>query len=380
MFQKFSWKHLLPVGLLAAVFMASYWFFSGEPIPVSIGIFAAVLVSSLPIPWLLSCPVALWRARKKALAAGIELPDKDLLAALARMDTLLLGRCGIITSGEPYIASTTPIGTNRAALLTMAASAEREAKHPIGKAIVKFAEEHNLRIVDPVTTNEMPGKGIEAIVNRSPIRVGRPDWLQEEGISLEAEYLTRADQISVKGLQPIFVTDSRYLRGILVLDDDIQPGIVPALRDIRQMGIRTVLLTSDNARIARATEKQIEVDEAHGNVTAVGWQKEVRARQSRGNCVAVLGAPSFGEDSLVAPDADLGVTPLADVATLVTIARHAMRIVHQNQTISVITAIMLLLPSMGLLHAFGGPFMPPFLPAIVLVLVSILILVNSLRA
>jgi len=373
-----SWYLIVLLGFGLACCLGIYWWLELD-FATGLGVAVATLCAVLPLPWLLARPIVLWRAASQARAQGISLSDKNIVAELADIDTLVVSRRGTITSGRPYIAEMIPEGLSRGALISMAAAAEQGATHPIGQAIVKFAHDHELKLPTPTAVNEVPGQGVESIVNRFPVRVGRPEWLQREGIELDAAYLTRADQLSARGRQPIFVANGQYIRGILVFDDDISRETVHAIHALQREGLRVVVLTADNQRLAHATEKHTNVDTAQGNLTPAAKAQEVQNLRLHGETVAVLAEPEQEDAALMQADLALPGLTLTELAHLLPLSQRATQIIRQNRRLAVIFSLLLLIPATGLLYTFGGPFLPPLFAAISLAVICLLISVNSLR-
>ena len=344
------------IALGMAACLATYWWLDTGDFDTGLGVFFSVLLACLPLPWLLSRPLALWRAAQQARPHGIELADRSVLTELADAEILVVSRRGTITSGHPYLAETTPEGTSRASLLSMAAAAERQATHPIGRAIVQFADKHQLKQPQPMMANELPGQGVESMIQRITVRVGRPEWLQREGIRLDAAHLTRIDQLSARGRQPILVTYDSYLRGTLVFDDDVSRDTIAAIESELAQGAKGI-----------------------GELTPAAKAQEVQNLRLAGQTVAVLVNEEKDALMLERADAPLRNLTLPQVATLLPLSRKASHIIRQNHKFAIVATILMLLPASGFLHVFGGPFLSPLIAVIILVVTTLLIFINSLR-
>ncbi len=378
--QTHSWRLLLLLGLGLACALGTYWWLeTGQP-TLAVSVAAATLIAVLPLPWLLARPLVLWRAQRQARALGITLTDKNILAELALIDTLVISRRGTITSGQPYIANMIPEGLSRNALISLAAAAEQGAGHPIGQAIVAFATAHELTLPTPATCNELPGRGVEAMINRLPVRVGRPEWLQKEGIELDAAFLTRADQISTRGRQPIFVANGQYIRGILIFDDEIADSTIAAIHSLQRAGMRVVLLTADNQRLARATEKRTQVDAAQGNLTPTAKAQEVQNLRLHGETVAVLADAAEEEAALAQADLALTGLTLPELAQLLPRSQHTAHRLRQGHILALLCTLVLLALASGLVHTFGGPLLGVAGAAAGLGVSCLIVALNSLRS
>ena len=394
-----SFRYLAALDLLLAAGMSIYWLSAGETAADALQVFLAILTAGLPIPLWLSSPLALARGTAKAKKQDILLRSSAVLSEASHLDTLAVSKNGVVTEGAPYVAALIPEGTSQSSLLCMAASAEYESRHPLGQAIRQSAVERSLPVQPPAACNEFPGCGVEALVARSSIRVGKPAWLQEEDVHISADLLTKADQISLRGQTTVFVANSKYCRGIIVLDDTIPQDNLAAFRKLQRQGLRLILLTGDSKRTANAIRRQAGLDDARPNLSPQDRVREIQLLQARGATVAMIGQGASSR--LAMAEADLCIQirmtentsesqppadiilqsgKLWDLAVLLDISRKAMRVVRQNRIVAVITWLVLLPPALGLFHAFGDPFLPPGGALAGQLLAALLTLANSLRA
>ena len=254
-------RYFTVLAVLLAAGMSGYWYSTGLPLPETINIFAAILLAGLPIPLWLSRPVALARGAKRAAKEDIDLASPAVIAETAKIDTLAVAKGGIVTEGRPYVAALVPEGISQGALLALAASAVRDSSQPLYQAIYQTAIERRLHLQRLSAANEFPGYGVEALINRSPLRVGRGEWLQEEGIEISANLLTKADQLSQRGQTTVFVANDKYCRGIIAMADEIPQDNITAFHKFHRQRLKLVMLTSDSRRTANAVRKQAAIDE-----------------------------------------------------------------------------------------------------------------------
>lgn len=398
-------RYFTVLAVLLAAGMSGYWYSTGLPLPETINIFAAILLAGLPIPLWLSRPVALARGAKRAAKEDIDLASPAVIAETAKIDTLAVAKGGIVTEGRPYVAALVPEGISQGALLALAASAVRDSSQPLYQAIYQTAIERRLHLQRLSAANEFPGYGVEALINRSPLRVGRGEWLQEEGIEISANLLTKADQLSQRGQTTVFVANDKYCRGIIAMADEIPQDNITAFHKFHRQRLKLVMLTSDSRRTANAVRKQAAIDEAHANLSPQDKVREIQLLRAHGATLAMAGNPATDMPAMAAADLSIHVgalpeTPVSadapqappafsivlksgklwDFSSLLTISRSTMSIVKANRILAAIAWLLLLPPALGLLHVFGGPFLPPFCAATGQLLAAILILLNSLRA
>ncbi|MBE6074000.1 MAG: cation-translocating P-type ATPase [Selenomonas ruminantium] len=398
-------RYFTALAILLAAGMSLYWYSARLPLSDTINTGVAILLAGLPIPLWLSRPIALARGAKRAAKEDIVLASPAVIAETARIDTLAVAKDGITTEGRPYVAALVPEGISQGALLALAASAVRDSSQPLYQAIYQTAIERRLHLQRLSAANELPGYGVEALINRSPLRVGRGEWLQEEGIEISANLLTKADQLSQRGQTAVFVANDKYCRGIIAMADEIPQDNITAFHKFHRQRLKLVLLTSDSRRTANAVRKQAAIDEAHANLSPQDKVREIQLLRAHGATLAMAGNPATDMPAMIAADLSIHVgtlpenpstedgTPaspafsvilksgkLWDFSSLLTISRNTMGIVKANRIIAIIAWLILLPPALGLLHVFGGPFLPPFCAAAGQLIAAILILLNSMRA
>lgn len=424
-----SWQLAI---IILAVGTGVFKWQSGAALVPAIACSLSILMAGLPLPLLASSPLVLYRTGRKSEELGVTIrcPRKSM-AALAEAHTLVIGSKSLLTTSEPFISQLIPEGISQPALLAMAASAEKESDHPLGRLIYNTASERRLRIQPAIGYNEAPGQGVEAVVNRIPIRVGGAAWLKGEGVDISAELLTKADQLSQKGKLPLFVSSGKYARGIIVIEDEISMDTIAALHRLQRMGLSLLLLTGSTKRMANAVRKQTGIDEVRYELTPSGKEREITLLRTRETTIAMLGDPIHDKAALASADVSLAwqhttavETPAKETETaknaletdeaevdelssatlpppapdphkvhitiprgdLMILARlrsraeSAMKIVHQNHIIAIIAYLLLLPLASGLLSGSGLPVLDPLQAFIGNVSISALITLLSLRA
>lgn len=388
-------RYFIIFDVILTIIMTGYWTLT-DTASNTLAIAAAIFIAALPLPYFLADLFPRYRGIRKAKSAGISLNDKTTLADVSNLDTVIINKAGIITAGKPKIVGLIPEGVSQLVLLTIAGSAEKNAKHPIGKAILKMAEERVYKLHSVAAANEIPSCGVEAIVSHTTIRVGRAQWLQAEGVHISAEILTKTDQIAQRGQIPVLVANGNFCRGIIVLEDAIIAESTFALHKLNRQQIKTVMLTGESRRLANAIGKAAGIDIIKADLTTDAIAREVQLLQAHG---AMIAAISQKETSPLALATDLMVyltTPAAEIkppkdtiyipsgqlwdfTILIDISRHYANSAKQNRHIAIIALIMMLAPALGLFHVCGGPFLPPLAALTGQITAIILIVINSWR-
>ena len=358
---------------------------------------SATLIAALPLPYAMSCLLAdraVHRALKKNQAHAA---DPNALALLKDIDTVLLPRRPFLI-GEPHIKELMPEGLSQSDLLALAASAEQDASHPYAKIICAIASDRHLRLHRLSAVTETPHAGVEALLMGQALRVGRLDWLEDEGVKTSAELLTRADQLALHGLALVGVALGPRMRGLIAFEEDVSETAKKPISAFERAGIQTTLLTHGSRRFANATGKALGTSEARSLTKTDSLVRELQLYKAKGHVVASLvdamsstadltihltshtnAAPSdASSQSKKTEDAAsrLVLPSLAALPALIAGLQSTSRALRSCFRLSLAAFVLLTLPSFGLLHAIGGPFLPPAAAALGLVIFTIATIVR----
>ena len=386
----------MPVVIGLAAIAAIYWAVNGESAAFVLTIFISVLVIACPCALGLATPTAIMAATGKGAEYGILIKGGEALETAQHVTAVVLDKTGTITSGRPAITDIIPEGLSEDTLIALAASAENGSEHPLAQAIVERARNKRLRIQGLAAFNAVPGEGIEALLNGQALRVGKGKWLQDQGVHISAELLTRADQLAAKGKTPVFISTGNSCRGIIALADTVKPESQEAVQFLQRMGIKVVMLTGDNKATARAIAKEVGITEVRAEVLPADKAKEVQLLQAHGHIVAMAGdgindAPALacadigmaigsGTDiAIESADIVLMHSDLRDISRAIRLSRHTMRNIRQNLFWAFGYNVLGIPVAMGVLHIFGGPLLNPMLAAAAMSLSSVSVLTNALR-
>ena len=389
-------KYLLLIAIFLAGAMSGYYFINGENIDVVTNVFLAGAITASPLKLYIARTIPLLRAKSKIKKLGTQLKNNQAILDLSETDTILLNKEKIITKNQPHVTEIFPEGISKALLLSQAASAVSGGKSEINKAIYKFALAHNVPL-NPASAFTESNSGIEALVNRVPIRVGTAAYLNREGVRLSAELLTKADQLELHGNSAIFVANDRNPRGIIAIADEVSTTAKNALHELQGLGLQLVLITSDSKRTATAIKKQSGIDKALYELNTVTKEREIKLMQTKGANVALftsnpndeLMLSSICPKILLANDNSSSYSKLPDIILdgevetmpkIMRIAISASHIISLNNRLALIFYLLLVLPSIGLLSLFDLGFISPINVLIGELLAIILIIANSLRA
>ena len=331
-------------------------------------------------------PLAVLGAIGRAARAGAIIKGGRYLEALWDVDVMAFDKTGTVTQGFPEVVGLAPAeGATDRALLETAAIAERRSEHPLAKAIVRRANEIGAARVEPETFEYTPGRGVVARLAGSPIIAGNAALFREMGLAIDPALIAGA----APAASVVWVAWGGRLLGAILVADAIRPEAPAAIRDLRGLGVRSVLLTGDAASIGAAVGTELQVDTVESELVPSGKAARVRELATRHRAVAMVGDGVNDAPALVQATVGIAMGSGTDVAResadivllgndlsrlveTVRIARRAKGIIAFNfgGTI-VVDAIGVGLAAMGLLN--------PLLAALIHVTSELTFILNSAR-
>ncbi len=245
-----------------------------------IALFNAVLAKRLP----------LYLAGRRLSKLGVTLNKPDALKLVPDVEVVAMSYNRILTCNEYRITDIVPDYASQNALLTVAASAERDAENPLGRAIYATAISRAFRLRKSTDFKELPGRGVEAQVDGRLIRVGDSRWLETLGTDINTRLRTKIDQFLVKGKTVVVVCTGRVARGLIALKDDFSDDAKNFLAELKINKMETLLLTAVPKKMANRIGKEFLIDHVRTNLTPEGKAREVQIFRAKGKVVAVIGS------------------------------------------------------------------------------------------
>ena len=309
----------VPVVIGIAVAVLAAWLLAGAGLPFAASAAVAVLIIACPCALGLATPTALLVGTGRGAQLGIVIKGPDALERTRAVDTIVLDKTGTVTTGVMAVVGVHPQGVSEEELLHYAGAAEAGSEHPIARAIAEHAgSKGNLESF----TNE-PGRGVLAVVDGKKVRVGRLAWADPDADAQAFATKGRG------GVTSIAVAWDGELRGIIDVADTVKAGSAQAVERFRGLGLRPVLLTGDNERAARAVAAEVGIEDVIAEVLPADKVATVKALQSEGRKVAMVG--DGVNDAAALAQADLGIalgtgTDAAIQASDLTLMRGDLRV------------------------------------------------------
>ena len=336
----------VPAVITIAVITMIVWLLAGESVGFALARGISVLVISCPCALGLATPVAIMVGNGMGAKNGILFKTAVSLEETGKVQIVALDKTGTITNGEPVVTDMVPAeGVTEESLLALAASLEKRSEHPLAKAILKYVGEQQLIVEDVSEFEALPGNGLTAVRNGVKLAGGNYAFIRTQ-TEVSEDLLKQSEVLAEQGKTPMFFAENGRLAGIIAVADTMKEDSRQAVSELRNMGIRVVMLTGDNERTARAIGAQAGVDDVIAGVLPDGKESVIRKLQQYGK-VAMVGdgindAPALtradmgiaigaGTDVAIdAADVVLMKSRLSDVAAAVRLSRATLRNIHEN--------------------------------------------------
>ncbi len=336
----------VPTVITIAIITTLIWLIIGRSFGFALARGISVLVISCPCALGLATPVAIMVGNGLGARNGILFKTAASLEETGRVEIVALDKTGTITNGTPKVTDVvTASGVEETNLLEVAASLESKSEHPLAKAVMDRTNELGLKAPDVSAFSALPGNGLEAELDGKPVLGGSLKFVSGK-VKVSDSIKGEADRLSGEGKTPLLFALGGELLGIIAVADTIKDDGKQAIGELRNMGIRVIMLTGDNERTAKAIGAQAGVDEVIAGVLPDGKESVVRKLQKQGK-VAMVGdgindAPALtradigiaigaGADVAIdAADVVLMKSHLLDVPAAIRLSRATLRNIHEN--------------------------------------------------
>ena len=384
----------VPVVMAIAAVTTAVWLLLGREVGFALARGISVLVISCPCALGLATPVAIMVGNGVGAKNGILFKTAASLEETGRVQVVALDKTGTITKGEPRVTDILPgPGVAEDQLLGLAAALEAKSEHPLARAVMTKAEEDDINVADVADFRILPGNGLKCTIGDKKLLGGSMSFISGL-VSVPEDMMRQAERLADEGKTPLMFGLEDKLLGIIAVADVIKEDSTEAVKELRNMGIRVVMLTGDNKKTAEAIGRQAGVDEVIAGVLPDGKEAVIRGLMKQGK-VAMVGdgindAPALtradtgiaigaGTDVAIdAADVVLMKSSIMDVAGAIRLSRATLRNIHENlfwaffyNTIGIPVAAGALIPL--------GITLNPMLGAAAMSLSSFCVVTNALR-
>lgn len=385
--------------VIAVITLGVWWVIGGEFVPAMIRM-VAVLVIACPCALGLATPTAIMVGTGKGAGMGILFKNSEALETAHVIDTVMFDKTGTITRGEPVLTEWIALESGSLTALALAASAEAGSEHPLAGAVVAGARDRGVEVGQPEEFTSLSGFGVQAVVDKQIVRVGKPEWF-EKGGPLPEDVSSIVEDLSSRGNTVMLVEVEGCLAGVLAVADTEKEAAAGAVAELKKMNITPVMLTGDNEKAAEAIAGKVGIREVAAGILPEGKEEIVREAREKGSVVAMVGdgindspalaradvgvAIGSGTDvAMEASDITLVGGELIGVAKAIKLSKATMLTIKQNLFWAFFYNAALVPVAAGVLHSVD--FVPgiirdlhPAMAAGAMALSSVTVVMNSLR-
>lgn len=263
-----------------------------------------VIVIACPCALGLATPVAIMVGTGKSAENGLLIKNAEILEKAHHIKTVVLDKTGTITEGKPRVTDFESFESD-SDLLSVIYSLENMSEHPLALSMIEYAKENNANLLEVKEFKTTDGRGIEGIVNNSKYFIGNYKSVEELKLNTK-ELEDKVNNLSYQGKTPLLIIKDNKVVGLIAVKDEVKESSKQAISELRNKGIKVIMLTGDNRKTAEAIAKEVNVDEVISDVHPEDKQKVINSLKTNDkNLVAMVG--DGVNDALALTSADLGI-------------------------------------------------------------------------
>jgi P-type Cu+ transporter len=389
------------VPAVIAVALATFliWFKTTGNFTLATITMVEVLIIACPCALGLATPTAVMVGTGKGAENGILFKGADSLELAHKIQVIVLDKTGTLTEGKPTVTDFVTIkgtaNSNELQLLQLAASVEGNSEHPLGEAVVRYAQSQEVSLTDVKHFEAIAGSGVRGVVEGRSIALGTLRWMQELGF--DTEYLElRARALESASKTVVWMACEGEIEAIMGIADALKPSSAAAVKALQKLGLEVVMLTGDNRATAESIALSAGIDRVFAEVRPDQKTAQIQALQAQGKIVAMVGdgindAPALaiadvgiaigtGTDiAIAASDITLISGDLQGIVTAIQLSRATMRNIRQNLFFAFIYNIAGIPIAAGILYPIFGWLLSPIIAGGAMAFSSVSVLTNALR-
>jgi len=392
-------SYFVPAVILIASGAALGWyFFGGLPVNFAVLAFVSVIVIACPCALGIATPAAILVGTAKGAQNGILIKGGEQLETAHKLQTIVFDKTGTLTLGKPSVTDVIAASNHtELEVLQLASLAEKGSEHPLGRAVIRAAEEKHIRIPDASSFKAVPGQGVVAEYGNRTIVLGNRKLMAKFEIDLQS-IESDISNLEEGGKTVMVLANDKEPVGVIGLADTLKDDAAETIRKLKQMKIEVVMLTGDNMRTAKALAAKLDIDRVVADVLPEQKEKLIKDLQNEGKVVGMVGdgindAPALAASNIgiaIGSGTDVAVetggivlirNSLEDVVTAIKLSKATVRKIKQNLFWAFCYNVALIPIAAGALVPFLGPAVYnylPFLAAGAMATSSVTVVSNSL--
>jgi Cu+-exporting ATPase len=355
----------------------------------------AVLIIACPCALGLATPMSIMVGTGRGAGEGILIRNAEALEIFEKVDTLVVDKTGTLTEGKPRLTAVIPAeGFDETQLLQSVASLEKASEHPLAAAILAGASEKHIELVTVAEFQSITGKGVTGTLQGKRIGIGNTALMKDLGASAEA-LEERAESLRKEGQTVMFVASDGRFAGLIAVADPIKASALQAIEQLKQAGIKVVMVTGDNRTTAAAVARKLGID-FEADVLPEKKAEVVKKLQSQGAVVAMAGDGVNDAPALAQAQVGIAMGTGTDVAmetggiTLVKgdlrgivkarqLSKHTMGNIRENLFFAFFYNALGVPLAAGVLYPVCGLLLNPMIAAAAMSFSSVSVIANALR-
>ena len=379
----------VPMVILTALFSFIGWIYiAGSTFTHAFTALIAVLIIACPCALGLATPAAIVVGIGKGVENGILIKGGEYLEKAYKINTVVFDKTGTLTNGKMAIEKVISLNnmtTNE--LISMAATAEKWSTHPIKEAVLKYAEIHDIKYLEPKNFEYISGKGICVVIDSQKVLLGNRRLMIDMNVNI-SPFEDRISSLAKDGKIVNILTVDGKPEGLLTISDTLKESAIETVEDLNNMNLEVVMITGDEKKTAEAIGNQVGINRVISNTLPVDKAKIIKKIQEEGKTVAMVGdgindAPALAQANIgiaMGRGADIAIetgsmilikNDLRDVITSIKLSQATMSKIKQNLFLAFIYNIILI-------PVAATGYINPILAAIAMTLSSLTVITNSL--
>jgi len=308
-------ERFVPAVIVLSLIAFNYWYFiQGADLTPSLLFMVATLIISCPCALGLATPIATMVGTAKGAESGILIKGGMALEKAHKVTIIAFDKTGTLTRGKPAVTDVVPIsGKSEDELLKLAAIVERGSEHPLALAIVKGAQNKDIKVPEPKHFKAASGMGVSAMHDGVEILVGNKVFLNREGVDVE-EFESEVNRLSKEAKTVVYVAHGKKIIGILALADTIKEYAKSAIEELKKRKKEIIMITGDNIETANAIGQELGIDKIYANVLPEKKEDMIDSLKEGGKVVAMVGDGINDAPALAKSDLGIAVGSGTDVA------------------------------------------------------------------
>lgn len=385
----------VPVVIGISLISAIVWIIATGDFAAALNAAISVLVISCPCSLGLATPTAIMVGTGKGAQNGILIKSAESLETAHHITTVVLDKTGTCTEGKPSVQGVYTRDITEEELLPLIASVEANSSHPLARSITEYCARKGISAAVCTDYSETPGGGISGTANGRKIFVGNRRLMEQNKIDISV-FADTAEKAASGGGIPLYAAIEGFPAGMFIIADPIKKTSKEAVSSLKRMGIKTVMLTGDNAGTAESVRAELEIDEVFAELLPEDKTRIIRELQSKGERVAMTGDGINDAPALAAADVGIAVgagqdiaiesadvvlikNDLRDAAEAIRLSRATMRNIRQNLFWALIYNSLGIPLAAGVFYPIFGWQLNPMFGAAAMSLSSVCVVTNALR-